>query len=54
MWSTYGALYRKQKYSSSIEHEATTSKISENNFFIVSKERCNQEEAVGLIGKWIL
>jgi hypothetical protein len=48
LWSTYFPLHRKQKSICKIEHEATTSKIGEDQVFY-----CNQRgiptEAIALI-----
>ena len=48
MWSSYSALY-ETKISSTIEHEATTSKINEEQLFYCNQRGLNQEEAVSLI-----
>ena len=50
MWSTYSALHRKLRIlHQNIEHEATTSKISEEQLFYCNQRGLNQEEAIGLI-----
>ena len=38
-----------KNYSSNIEHEATTSKISEEQLFYCNQRGLNQEEAISLI-----
>jgi Fe-S cluster assembly protein SufB len=46
----YRALYRKpQSVGARIEHEATTSKIAEDQLFYCTSRGINQEEAVALI-----
>ena len=47
--------YIKNKNSSStIEHEATTTKINEEQLFYCNQRGLNQEEAISLNSKWIL
>ena len=47
--------YIKNKNSTiNIEHEATTSKINEDQLFYCNQRGLNQEEAVSLNSKWFL
>jgi len=49
MWSTYIPYIENKNSSSNIEHEATTSKISEEQLFYCNQRGLNQEEAISLI-----
>ena len=49
MWCTYNSIYKNKSSSSDIEHEATTSKISEEQLYYCNQRGLNQEEAVSLI-----
>ena len=49
MWRAYCSLYKNKNSSSTIEHEATTSKINEDQLFYCNQRGLNQEEAVSLI-----
>ena len=50
MWLTYIPIYRGQKNKSAqIEHEATTSKIGEDQLFYCNQRGIGTDEAIGLI-----
>ena len=40
---------KNKNFSSTVEHEATTSKINEEQLYYCNQRGLNQEEAVGLI-----
>ncbi|GIT35736.1 MAG: hypothetical protein Ct9H300mP5_2050 [Candidatus Pelagibacterales bacterium] len=49
MWSTYSPYIKNRNSDSKIEHEATTSKISEEQLYYCQQRGLNSEDAVGLI-----
>jgi Fe-S cluster assembly protein SufB len=49
MWSTYCSLYKNKNSTSTIEHEATTTKINEEQLYYCNQRGLDQEEAVSLI-----
>ena len=49
MWGAYFPLYGRTERDGIVEHEATTSKISEEQLFYCNQRGIPTEEAVGLI-----
>ena len=48
MWSSYYSLYKNNNATSTIEHEATTTKINEEQLYYCNQRGLDQEEAVSL------
>ena len=49
MWSTYYSYIKNNNATSTIEHEATTTKINEEQLYYCNQRGLDQEEAVSLI-----
>ena len=49
LWSTYLPLYRSENPTAQIEHEATTSKIGEDQIFYCNQRGIDTEKAISLI-----
>ena len=49
MWSTYIPYIKNNNATSTIEHEATTTKINEEQLYYCNQRGLDQEEAVSLI-----
>ena len=49
LWREHVPVYRSDEQQSSVEHEASTSKISEEQLFYLQQRGISQEDAVSLI-----
>ena len=49
MWSTHSSYIKNKNSTSTIEHEATTTKINEEQLYYCNQRGLDQEEAVSLI-----
>ena len=49
MWSTYSSLHDSKNNTAIIEHEASTSKINEDQLYYCRQRGLSHEEAVSLI-----
>ena len=50
MWSSHISIYRVKNPSATVEHEATTSKIGEDQLLFYCMQRgISEEKAIGLI-----